>query len=223
MSVLRGDHCRLEPLDPDVHAKGLSDAWMSAVEESDWTYLPFGPFENVEDAVSWVHQWSGRDDVLYYAIVDSTSGAPTGVASFMRMDPPNGCIEIGGILYSRQLSRSAAATEAMFLLLKQVFDLGYRRCEWKCDSLNAPSRRAALRLGFSFEGIFRQATIYKGRSRDTAWYAITDQDWGSLQEIFLQWLHADNFDKNGQQYVSLSDLTRPHAESLTPGGVPSGR
>jgi RimJ/RimL family protein N-acetyltransferase len=221
-TVLSGHHCRLEPLNPDVHAKGLSEAWMSGVEERDWTYLPFGPFDRVEDALEWVHRTSGQNDLLYYVIVDPASGTPSGVASFMRMDASNGCIEIGGILYSRSLSRSIAATEAMYLLLKQVFDIGYRRCEWKCDSLNAPSRRAALRLGFSFEGIFRQATIYKGRSRDTAWYAITDRDWDSLHDIFLQWLHADNFDANGRQKVSLSALTKPYLKVLSPDGALSG-
>jgi len=222
-TVLGGDHCRLEPLDSVKHAEELSRIWMSGTDESDWTYLPFGPFGDTEEAANWVHQWSGRTDIPYYAIIDPGTDVPTGVATYLRMEPVNGCIEIGGILYSRQLRQSAAATEAMFLLIDQVFDLGYRRCEWKCDSLNAPSRRAALRLGFKFEGIFRQATICKGRNRDTAWYAIIDREWASLRDIFLQWLGPDNFDQTGRQKSSLSELTRPQIEPITPDGVLSGR
>jgi RimJ/RimL family protein N-acetyltransferase len=182
--------------------------------------VPFGPFATAADAEVWVAQRAGRDDIRYYAIVNPANGLPAGVASFMRIDPPNGCIEIGGILYSRSLSKTAAATEAMFLMLEQVFDLGYRRCEWKCDAFNEPSRRAAMRLGFSFEGVFRQATMYKGRSRDTAWYAITDQDWDTLRDVICRWLHADNFDEHGRQKVSLSSLTRPHLKPLISDGAP---
>lgn len=205
-----GEYCRLEPMSTGAHAEGLSVAFTSGVEAEDWTYLPFGPFETTVEAARWVEEWSGRDDVRYYAFVDPVSRMPKGVASFMRIDPSSGCVEIGGILYSRSLSRTAAATEGMFMMLNQVFELGYRRCEWKCDSLNEPSRRAAERLGFSFEGVFRQATMYKGRSRDTAWYAITDDDWPLLRDQYSRWLDTGNFDPSGRQKLSLSSLTRPY-------------
>ncbi len=204
--ILSGDYCRLEPLDVSRHGGALSEAWISGVEERDWTYLPFGPFHDKKEAAKWVHDWSGNDHFSYYAIVGNTCETATGVASYLRMDPQNGCIEIGGILFSRRLMRTAAATEAIFLLLKHVFALGYRRCEWKCDALNEPSRRAAIRLGFTFEGIFRQATMVKGRNRDTAWYAMTDKDWSVLRPVFLQWLDRANFDESGCQIASLSHL-----------------
>jgi len=219
MKALCGERCRVEPLDAVAHAESLSDVFLVDVEEQDWTYLPFGPFDTAESVTEWVHQRSGKSDVRYFVVVDLASGLPRGVANFMRIDPANGCIEIGGIVYSRSLCRTAAATEAMFLMLDQVFALGYRRCEWKCDSLNGPSRRAALRLGFSFEGLFRQATMYKGRSRDTAWYAITDEDWRVLRTIISGWLRADNFDGRGSQKVSLSTLTSPHLRKLDSAGV----
>ena len=214
MNRLDGSYCRLELLVPEVHAEGLLDAFLSDVEAQDWTYLPFGPFDTREAAADWIRHWSGQDDILHYVIADPATGSPRGIASFMRIQANNGCIEIGGILYSRSLCRTVAATEAMFLMLDQVFALGYRRCEWKCDVLNEPSRRAALRLGFSFEGIFRQATMYKGRSRDTAWYAITDKDWETLRDIVAAWLQADNFDGQGRQKASLSVLTRPYLKVI---------
>jgi len=149
------------------------------------------------------------DDPLFFAILDKADGRAAGVASYLRITPAAGSIEVGHIHYSPRLQRSPAATEAMYLLMEQAFVLGYRRYEWKCDALNAASRAAAQRLGLSFEGIFRQATVYKGRNRDTAWYAAIDPEWPALREAFLAWLAPGNFDGTGGQRTRLADLTRP--------------
>lgn len=208
-AVLSGTYCQVEPLNPAKHARALSEICVSDTQARDWTYMAFGPFSTASEVHEWVEDYSQRAHSPYYAIVDSKSRLPTGVVCYLRMDPSHGSIEIGGIVYSDQLKRTAAATEAIFLLAQNVFDLGYRRCEWKCDSLNEASRRAALRLGFSFEGIFRQAVIYKGRNRDTAWYSIIDRDWPDLRRAYLRWFAPDNFDSAGRQKTRLSDLTQP--------------
>jgi RimJ/RimL family protein N-acetyltransferase len=143
---------------------------------------------------------------LPYAIL--VDGKPVGFLSYLRIDPRGGVIEIGSIVFAPEMQRTAAATETIFLLIKNAFDLGYRRCEWKCDDLNAPSRRAAERFGFIYEGTFRKATHYKGRNRDTAWYAITDDEWPQVERAFARWLAPDNFDTGGRQLRSLSDLRR---------------
>ena len=150
---------------------------------------------------------SQAHDPLFYAIVDLAKGEAVGVASYLRISPSSGSIEVGHINYSPLLQRTPAATEAMYLMMAQAFDLGYRRYEWKCHALNAPSRSAAQRLGFSFEGIFRQAAVVKGRNRDTAWYAAIDEEWPALREAFERWLDPTNFDEKGNQRVRLSDLT----------------
>ena len=149
------------------------------------------------------------DDPLFFAIIDLADGQPAGVASYLRIVPASGSIEVGHIHYSPHLQRRPAATEAMFLLMQRAFELGYRRYEWKCDALNAPSRTAAQRLGLSFEGLFRQATTYKNRNRDTAWYAAIDTEWPALRAAFQAWLAPNNFDGNGQQRNRLTDSTRP--------------
>ena len=148
------------------------------------------------------------EDPLYFAIVDQGSGRASGLASYLRIDPPHGVIEVGHLAFSPLLQRTAAATEAMYLMMQNAFALGYRRYEWKCDSLNAASRRAAERLGFRFEGIFRQAVIYKGRSRDTAWYSIIDAEWPALHGALARWLEPGNFGADGRQRVSLGELAR---------------
>ena len=152
-------------------------------------------------------------DPLFQVFVSRASGNAVGLGTFMRIDPPAGTIEVGHIALSPVLQRSPVATEAMYLMMRHAFELGYRRYEWKCDALNAKSRRAAVRLGFVFEGVFRQATVYKGRSRDTAWYAVVDSDWPALREAFERWLDRDNFDASGLQRSSLGDIRaalRPH-------------
>jgi RimJ/RimL family protein N-acetyltransferase len=152
------------------------------------------------------------DDPLFFAILDRADGEAAGVASYLRITPSAGSIEVGHIHYSARLRRSPVATEAMFLMMRWAFESGYRRYEWKCDALNAASRAAAQRLGLSFEGVFRQAAVYKGRNRDTAWYAAIDREWPALREAFLAWLDSRNFDENGRQRTRLSDRTRPLLE-----------
>ncbi len=144
------------------------------------------------------------NDPLFFTIMDCAGNKPLGLASYLRIDPRSGSIEVGHLAYSPLLQRTAAATEAMYLMMSRAFELGYRRYEWKCDALNAPSRSAAQRLGFTFEGIFRQATVVKGRSRDTAWFAIIDQDWPAIREAFIRWLSPANFDAAGRQRSPLA-------------------
>ncbi len=205
--IIEGRYCRLEPLDPDRHAEGLFAANTSPDEPQSWTYLPYGPFADLQSYVEWMRSYCLGDDPLFFAIVDS-SQRPVGVASYLRITPAVGVIEVGHLHFSPLLKRKPAATEAMFLMMQHAFELGYRRYEWKCHALNEPSRVAALRLGFSFEGIFRQATIHRGRTRDTAWHAIIDKEWPQLRTAFQAWLNPDNFDHLGQQKTSLSALTR---------------
>lgn len=202
-----GQYCRLEGLDPDRHAAALHQIHVTEDAQS-WTYMPYGPFPDLASYVEWIKFKCLGDDPIFYAIIDLTRNQPVGVASYLRITPASGTIEVGHLHYTSLLKRTPAATEAMFLMMQRAFDLGYRRYEWKCDCLNRPSHSAALRLGFSFEGIFRNATIYKGRTRDTAWHAIVDSEWPALRKAFQAWLRPDNFDEAGRQRTSLSDLTR---------------
>lgn len=206
---IEGRFCRLEPLDPERHAASLHAANSLDAEGRIWTYLPYGPFDAEGDYRDWMGQTCLGDDPLFYAVVERATESAVGVASYLRIDPPNGSIEVGHINYSPPLQRTPAATEAMYLMMKRVFDLGYRRYEWKCNALNAPSRVAAQRLGFSFEGVFRQAAVVKGRNRDTAWYAAIDEEWPALEEAFRRWLDPSNFDAEGRQRRPLSALTGP--------------
>jgi len=205
---MEGQYCALTPLDPKAHAEGLFNAFAKDAENIDWAYLPYGPFDSLPALQAWLEEIARKSDPLFYTLMDR-QGDAVGVASYLRISPANGSIEVGHIHYSPQLQRTPAATEAMYLMMKQAFALGYRRYEWKCDALNQRSRRAALRLGLSFEGIFRQATVYKGRNRDTAWYATIDLEWPMLKTAFETWLDPANFDASGKQKVSLSDLTAP--------------
>lgn len=204
-----GRFCRLEPLNVEHHAQALFEANALDVDGRSWTYVPYGPFETLGDYVAWMRRECEGNDPLFFAIVDLSSGRATGVASYLRIIPASGSIEVGHLHFSPRLQRSPAATEAMYLMMRHAFELGYRRYEWKCDSLNEPSRRAALRLGLSFEGIFRQATVRKGCNRDTAWYAAIDREWPALRAVFERWLSLDNFDAQGVQRTSLSSLTAP--------------
>jgi RimJ/RimL family protein N-acetyltransferase len=207
-----GRFCRVEPLDPDRHATELHDANALDTEGRIWTYLPYGPFETLESYRGWINDHCRGDDPLFHAIVDTATGKAVGVASYLRITPASGSIEVGHINYSPLLQRTPAATEAMYLMMKRAFELGYRRYEWKCDALNAGSRAAAQRLGLSFEGVFRQATVYKGRNRDTAWYAAIDREWPALEEAFSRWLDPTNFDERGEHRIRLTDLTAPILE-----------
>lgn len=204
---MEGRFCRLEPLDPAKHAASLHAANALDADGRMWTYLPYGPFGTADDYVAWLEDMSRKSDPLFYAIVDKPASRAVGVASYLRIDPRAGSIEVGHLGYSPLLQRTPAATEAMFLMMEKAFSLGYRRYEWKCHALNAPSRTAAQRLGFSFEGVFRQANVVKGRNRDTAWYSVIDLEWPALKQAFLRWLHPNNFDERGRQRVRLSALT----------------
>lgn len=204
-----GRRCRLEVLDAARHADDLFAANQLDTENRIWTYLPYGPFETPSAYRAWVESVANGEDPLFHAVIDADSGKAVGVASFLRITPAAGCIEVGHINFSPSLQRTRAATECMFLMMKRVFEAGYRRYEWKCDALNAGSRAAAQRLGFSYEGIFRQATVYKGRNRDTAWYAMIDTEWPALEEAFESWLDDSNFDADGRQRARLSQLTAP--------------
>jgi RimJ/RimL family protein N-acetyltransferase len=204
-----GRYCRLEPLDPGRHAEALFEADAADADGRSWTYLAYGPFPTLASYRSWVEAHGLGDDPLFFAVVEAATGRPSGVVSYLRIAPAVGSIEVGGIHYAPRLQRTPAATEAMYLMMQTAFDLGYRRYEWKCDALNAASRAAAQRLGLSFEGVFRQATVYKGRNRDTAWYAAIDAEWPALREAFRAWLDPGNFGEDGRQRARLSDLTRP--------------
>lgn len=206
---MEGRFCRLEPLDAQLHAESLYQANALNADGSMWTYSGNGPFENFASYREWAEGAARGSDPLFFAIVDLAAGRATGVASYMRIDPGNGSIEVGHLAYSPLLQRTPAATEAMYLMVENAFRLGYRRYEWKCNTLNRPSRAAAQRLGMSYEGVFRQATVVKGRNRDTAWYSVIDSEWNALREAFLQWLASENFDAHGKQRMALSALTAP--------------
>ena len=204
---MEGRFCRLVPLDPAKHARELFEANSLDKEGRNWTYLFVGPFADFESYSGWLEKVAKSDDPLFHTIIDKETGKAVGVATFMRIDRASGVIEVGNINYSPLLQRKPAATEAMFLMMRRAFDeLGYRRYEWKCDSLNAPSRAAALRLGFQYEGLFRQAVVYKGRNRDTTWFSMIDREWPALRSAYETWLAPDNFDAAGRQKRKLSDL-----------------
>ena len=199
---LQGSWCVLDPLTPS-HTEALHAANSEDRENKIWTYMPYGPFSSLAEYRQWVEAAAASFDPQFYVILQLPSRQAVGVASYLRIDPVNGCIEVGHICYSLRLQRTPAATEAMYLMMKNAFDLGYRRYEWKCDALNEASRRAAGRLGFRFEGVFHQATIYKGRNRDTAWYSVTDSEWAELEPSFVAWLDKSNFDGQGRQLRRL--------------------
>jgi RimJ/RimL family protein N-acetyltransferase len=201
---MEGRRCRVEALREEAHAERLHEAHSLDSEGRNWTYLPYGPFASADEYQAWVASKQALDDPVFYAIVALPEARPVGVASYLRIDPDMGVIEVGHLSYSPALQRSAAATEAMYLMMHHAFeDLGYRRYEWKCDSLNHPSRSAALRLGFRFEGIFKQAVVVKGRNRDSAWYSITDAEWPEIRAALEAWLEPDNFDGAGEQKERL--------------------
>lgn len=210
-SVMAGRFCIVEPLDPERHAAQL----FAAFAEDDgrmWTYLPRGPFATAEDYRQWAEGAAQLDDPLTHAIIDNATGRAVGTAAYMRIDAAFGVIEVGSITYSPLLQRRPAGTEAMYLMMRRVFDeLGYRRYEWKCHSLNMPSQAAARRLGFQYEGLFRQATITRGRNRDTMWFAVIDRDWPALRTAFERWLDPANFDAQGRQRQGLAGFRSPAA------------
>ena len=206
-STMAGRYCRLEPVDVLRHGSELYEAYAAVPDASDWTYMPVGPFPDLASYQEFLQQATTSEDPLHYAIIDIASGKAVGTIALMRITPQHGVVEIGAVTYSRALMRRPAATETMFLLMKHVFDeLGYRRCEWKCDHLNSRSRQAALRYGFTFEGIFRQAIAYKGRSRDTAWFSLLDREWPAIRKGYEEWLAPANFGEDGRQRQALAVL-----------------
>ncbi|SMX31801.1 GNAT family N-acetyltransferase [Actibacterium lipolyticum] len=203
--VLEGQYARLEKLTAGQHAADLHTAY--AVDDSLWDYMPDGPFHSSASFHRWAVEAAASSDPYFYAIKDLETGRFAGQASFLRIAPEAGSIEVGYINFSPALQRTRAATEAMYLMMRWAFEAGYRRYEWKCNALNIQSRRAAQRLGFSYEGVFRQATVVKGRNRDTAWFAVIDKEWPALKEAFEAWLAPSNFDADRKQIERLADLT----------------
>jgi RimJ/RimL family protein N-acetyltransferase len=202
--VLQGRYVVLEPLHPRQHGDALFDATAQAADDHLWTYLFDGPYPDRESFDRALERLAASEDPLYFAIVDRASDKALGRAALMRIEPAHRVIEVGSIIYSTRLQRTRGATEAMYLLARYVFDtLGYRRYEWKCNALNEPSRSAALRLGFTYEGIFRQHLIIKGHNRDTAWYSMLDSEWPERRARFEAWLAPENFDEEGRQRTSL--------------------
>lgn len=202
--VFEGAHIRLEPLTA-AHARDLYAATHGEDRESIWRYLFTGPYADFAGFEAWCANAAQSADPIAWAVIDR-SGKAVGALTLMRIDPPNRVIEVGGITYGTPLQRTTGSTEAIYLLARYIFDLGYRRFEWKCNDLNAPSKHAALRLGFSYEGVFRQHMIVKGRNRDTAWFAMLDSEWPARRAAFETWLAPENFDANGQQRASLGGL-----------------
>lgn len=202
--VLEGRYCRVEPLDVQRHAAGLHAANSLDREGRMWTYLYSGPFASFDAYRAWLEPRPASDDPLFFAFVDTARAQAVGTGAYMRIDPANGVMEIGHLAFSPLMQRTPIATEAMYLMMRSAFELGYRRYEWKCDALNAASWRAAERLGFTFEGIFRQAIVYKGRNRDTAWFSIIDHEWPALDAAFRAWLDPANFDADGRQRRKLA-------------------
>ena len=202
---LSGQYAFMEPLNAETHAALLFRAYQG--NDHVWDYLPYGPFTSAAQYHRWVRDTVADPSTLFYAVKNLESAAWEGVASFLRIDPKSGSIEVGHINFSPALQRTRASTEAMYLMMEWAFSNGYRRYEWKCNALNLPSRRAAQRLGFSFEGVFRQASVVKGRNRDTAWFAAIDSEWPALKQAYDVWLSPSNFDPQGRQIERLGDLT----------------
>lgn len=203
--TLTGQYVQLERMDPDAHAADLFRAY--SVKDEIWDYLPYGPFNSAAGYHRWAKDSATGNDPLFYVLRNLQTGHCGGVVSYLRITPEAGSIEVGHINLAPEIAGTRGSTEAQFLMMAWAFKAGYRRYEWKCDALNMPSRKAAQRLGFSYEGIFRQATVYRQRNRDTAWFAMIDSEWPALQEAYKAWLAPSNFDVNGRERERLADLT----------------
>lgn len=206
--TLDGNFARLEPLSTTDHGPRLYAVYNADTSNTVWRYLPYGPFATQEEYITNLSNLSRTANTLIYAIIDKERNVPLGTISLMNIRPIHGCAEIGGVVYSLQMQRTRMATEAVYLLMKAAFDIGYRRVEWKCNSKNSKSVAAALRLGFSFEGVHRNAMVLKGHSRDNAWFSCVEEEWPPLREAFQTWLAPSNFDADGVQRVQLATLTR---------------
>jgi RimJ/RimL family protein N-acetyltransferase len=202
-TVMTGTFCELHPLDASAHGAQLFDSFCDVDDDGDWTYLPYGPFLSLDHFMPWLETVQDQPDPIFFTVIDRASGGCTGLASYLRIDAYAASVEVGHIHFSRRIQGTPTTTETMYLMMRTAFDAGYRRYEWKCDDLNAPSWSAALRLGFSYEGTFKQATHYKGRNRDTAWFGIVDRDWPPLRTEFERWLETTNFDASGAQLTRL--------------------
>jgi RimJ/RimL family protein N-acetyltransferase len=206
--IMMGKYCRLELLDIEKHTEQLFYALSLENDGSSWTYLPYGPFETCQDFCTWLEMTSTLDDTVLYTICDNKTGSPIGIAGYLRINPEQGSIEVGHLHFSKLLQKTPAATEAMYLMMQYAFEeLHYRRYEWKCDSFNQPSRNAAERFGFKFEGIFRQSNVFKNRNRDTVWFSIIDSEWLDIKSRFCKWLSPENFDSRGNQIASLRNIS----------------
>jgi RimJ/RimL family protein N-acetyltransferase len=215
---LVGRYCRIERVNVERDVEALYEAYREAVDGRDWTYLAVGPFTSLDAYREHLTKAAALADPMHHAVIDQATGKAIGTLALMRIDPANGVIEVGHVTYSPRLKRTRIASEAMALLMKYVFEeLGYRRFEWKCDSLNGPSRAAALRYGFRFEGIFRQAIVYRARNRDTAWFSVIDSEYPALRTGFAQWLDERNFDAQGQQIERLAELIARQQQQATAG------
>lgn len=204
---MEGRTIRLEPLDPAKHGDDLWAAFSADESGRMWTYLPVGPYTDRGAFDAALTTNAKSEDPLFHTVIDLATGKAVGFCTYLRIDPTNGVIEVGFITFSPLMQRTTGSTEAMYLMMARVFDeLGYRRYEWKCDTLNAPSKAAAARLGFSYEGLFRQAVMYKGRNRDTAWFSILDSEWPDIKTAFQTWLDPENFDGEGRQKRGLASL-----------------
>jgi len=205
---LTGHTVTLEPLNVSKHSKDLFEANLLDREGLNWKYLPYGPFEQLKEYQNWLSSEASGDDPLFFSIIRASDSKAVGVASFLRINPSDGSIEVGHINYSPLLQKTREGTEAMYLMMKWAFENGYRRYEWKCNALNGKSRYAAQRLGLSYEGVFRQMSINKGRNRNTAWFAAIDKEWVALKECFIKYLSDNNFSIDGKPKLSLSELTK---------------
>ena len=207
--VLNGITVRLEPLNVEKHSEDLFQSNSLDVEGENWAYLPYGPFDTLKSYQIWLEEAASKQDPTFFSIVRKRDDKAVGLASFLRIYQTDGSIEVGHINYSPLLQRTREGTEAMFLMMEWAFENGYRRYEWKCNALNKKSRYAAQRLGFSYEGVFRQMAIIKGRNRNTAWFASIDKEWKSLKACYETYLTDDNFKADGTPKLSLSELTKP--------------
>ena len=207
--LIEGKLVSLRPLVADKHSEELFLSNALDKENINWAYLPYGPFETEPEYHKWIKSFEKNIDPVFFAIISKKLNKAIGIASYLRINPADGLIEVGHINYSPLLQRTTEATETMFLMMKWAFDNGYRRYEWKCNALNLRSRNSAQRLGFSYEGVFRQMAIVKGKNRDTAWFAIIDKEWEEVEDCFKKFLSSSNFDKEGRPLVSLSALTKP--------------
>lgn len=205
---IEGQYCILQPLDAAAHVDDLWQAYALDTDNTIWGYLPYGPFANKKDFYQHIDSRRDIENQQYYAIVDRETQKAVGFIAYLRIQASAGSIEIGCLTFSPLLQKTRMATEAVYLLINNCIDLGYRRCEWKCNSLNEASKKSAARFGFQYEGCFRQAMVVKGKNRDTCWYSIIDKEWPQLKGAYHFWLEQDNFDQNGKQLKGLQHFIR---------------